>query len=458
MKQFSQGRIVFFAVLGMTAMLSGAAAAQDKPTASQFGALIDSAERWVAAAQGNSTAGPTRWMAPETLSKNDLAEAVAAKSGLSKADAKKALDGFIDASTKIMSEHIDHPLYCWGSSSTRSIIDPVDSDNDGLLDFTWAAFGAFSVVSGGIGASGCPAPNEVVFQAGPAFRAHENPLSKEEMEWHQASSSARAIPPKIMGLEVTAPAIPYGAGQIVVFGNLGERAFSAIDTTLANDAEADRALYSGDEVCVFDDTGIVARATVVGVAVEAQRGRFDVVDSTASGGVFLGLVLEGPSHRDVRRGMLIATCPADRPVRCENPVRGFDDDDLIAGIVRETRLPARTAATALAATYAVIAGVVNDGGIVDLEGFGRFEAETVITATITETRRPPLLAIDVWERSVSLVGASEGEIDTAELLLTAQAKRSARTGRNPQTGKEIKIAAKNGVKFKAGADLSGKVN
>ncbi|HAQ71216.1 HU family DNA-binding protein [Salibacteraceae bacterium] len=36
--------------------------------------------------------------------------------------------------------------------------------------------------------------------------------------------------------------------------------------------------------------------------------------------------------------------------------------------------------------------------------------------------------------------------------------RSARTGRNPQTGKEIKIAAKNVVKFKAGADLGGAVN
>ena len=34
------------------------------------------------------------------------------------------------------------------------------------------------------------------------------------------------------------------------------------------------------------------------------------------------------------------------------------------------------------------------------------------------------------------------------------AKRSARTGRNPQTGKEIKIAAKKVVKFKAGSDLA----
>jgi len=37
-------------------------------------------------------------------------------------------------------------------------------------------------------------------------------------------------------------------------------------------------------------------------------------------------------------------------------------------------------------------------------------------------------------------------------------KRSARTGRNPQTGKEIQIAAKNVVKFKAGAELSKTVN
>jgi DNA-binding protein HU-beta len=36
-------------------------------------------------------------------------------------------------------------------------------------------------------------------------------------------------------------------------------------------------------------------------------------------------------------------------------------------------------------------------------------------------------------------------------------KRAARKGRNPQTGKEIKIAAKKVVKFKAGNELSGKV-
>ncbi len=37
-------------------------------------------------------------------------------------------------------------------------------------------------------------------------------------------------------------------------------------------------------------------------------------------------------------------------------------------------------------------------------------------------------------------------------------ERSARTGRNPQTGKEIQIAAKIIVKFKAGSELSDAVN
>ena len=37
-------------------------------------------------------------------------------------------------------------------------------------------------------------------------------------------------------------------------------------------------------------------------------------------------------------------------------------------------------------------------------------------------------------------------------------KREARTGRNPQTGKAIKIAAKSNVKFKAGKELTGSLN
>ena len=37
-------------------------------------------------------------------------------------------------------------------------------------------------------------------------------------------------------------------------------------------------------------------------------------------------------------------------------------------------------------------------------------------------------------------------------------ERAARTGRNPSTGKEIKIAAKKVVRFKPGKELDGNVN
>lgn len=37
-------------------------------------------------------------------------------------------------------------------------------------------------------------------------------------------------------------------------------------------------------------------------------------------------------------------------------------------------------------------------------------------------------------------------------------RRDARTGRNPQTGEKIQIAAKNVVKFKPGKELTEKVN
>jgi len=49
---------------------------------------------------------------------------------------------------------------------------------------------------------------------------------------------------------------------------------------------------------------------------------------------------------------------------------------------------------------------------------------------------------------VSLVGFGSWDVS----------KRSARNGRNPQTGETIKIAAKNVVKFKAGSELKNSVN
>ena len=85
--------------------------------------------------------------------------------------------------------------------------------------------------------------------------------------------------------------------------------------------------------------------------------------------------------------------------------------ELIEHIAKHADLSKADAARALVATTSAIQQTLRRGGTVALVGFGTF--------------------------SIS--------------------KRAARKGRNPQTGKEIKIAAKKVVKFKAGADLQAKV-
>ena len=70
------------------------------------------------------------------------------------------------------------------------------------------------------------------------------------------------------------------------------------------------------------------------------------------------------------------------------------------------------------------------------------DAKKALGAIVTATSK----ALGKGDR-VALVGFGSFSI----------AKRAARAGRNPQTGKPIKIAAKKVVKFKAGAELTKKV-
>ena len=81
--------------------------------------------------------------------------------------------------------------------------------------------------------------------------------------------------------------------------------------------------------------------------------------------------------------------------------------ELVAKIAEETKSSKAAAAKALAATIGAITETVRKGGKVSLIGFGTFSV----------------------------------------------AERKARKGRNPKTGKEIKIAAKKVPKFSAGAGL-----
>jgi DNA-binding protein HU-beta len=76
-------------------------------------------------------------------------------------------------------------------------------------------------------------------------------------------------------------------------------------------------------------------------------------------------------------------------------------------------------------------------------GITKTQASTALDAAITGVTA----ALKKGER-VTLVGF--GTFSTSQ--------RKARTGRNPQTGKPIKIAAKRVAKFTAGAELKKAVN
>ncbi|NQW35460.1 MAG: HU family DNA-binding protein [Flavobacteriales bacterium] len=67
-------------------------------------------------------------------------------------------------------------------------------------------------------------------------------------------------------------------------------------------------------------------------------------------------------------------------------------------------------------------------------------------------------ALDCMMGCVSSTLKGGGRVSLVGFGSWSVSNRAARDGRNPQTGATIKIAAKNVVKFKAGADLSGSVN
>jgi DNA-binding protein HU-beta len=66
-------------------------------------------------------------------------------------------------------------------------------------------------------------------------------------------------------------------------------------------------------------------------------------------------------------------------------------------------------------------------------------------------------ALDAFTNAVTVTLKKGDKVTLVGFGTFSISKRAARIGRNPQTGKEIKIAAKKVAKFKAGKELSTKV-
>jgi DNA-binding protein HU-beta len=80
-----------------------------------------------------------------------------------------------------------------------------------------------------------------------------------------------------------------------------------------------------------------------------------------------------------------------------------------------------------------------------------------IAAESTLTKADSKKALDAFIKSVAVSLKKGDKIALVGFGSFATSTRSARTGRNPQTGKAINIAAKKVVRFKAGSELTESV-
>lgn len=81
-----------------------------------------------------------------------------------------------------------------------------------------------------------------------------------------------------------------------------------------------------------------------------------------------------------------------------------------------------------------------------------------IAASAGITKAAAKKALESFLENVEASLKKGGRVSLVGFGSWSVSKREAREGRNPSTGKTIKISAKNVVKFKAGADLAKAVN
>jgi DNA-binding protein HU-beta len=85
------------------------------------------------------------------------------------------------------------------------------------------------------------------------------------------------------------------------------------------------------------------------------------------------------------------------------------------------------------------------------------ELIAVIAGAAGITKAAATKALDAYVGTVTKELKKSGKLGLVGFGTFSVVKRKAREGRNPQTGKAIKIPAKKVVKFKAGKELSDKV-
>lgn len=354
------------------------------------------------------------------LDKAELIDAIASGAKLTKADAGRVLEAVTDGTAKALKK----------------------GDRLSLV-----GFGSFSVSKRTTSPNGCASEIEVDFAPASTFNA-----KKEEGGRHTPFHNKFAR------------IVPQSDGSILVFGpNNGAAVAKGLDVYVQKRPGRNSSASLG---------------VILGVIVQKKGGEnsYEILENGAGKSV-QGVVVGGVERSAFEVGGSLETLPPvieDDPIGAcpEDGFQGYivSDDELLKEIQAATRLPQDALYAAYNVLLDTIIAAVNDGELVDLGGFGLFVEESTISATVAddpcaglpENCPPdtasatvyPYIHVDV---SIQTGALSEAELKRLETVVGVLA-REARPGRNPQTGKEIKIAAKKVVKFKAGAELSDKVN
>ncbi len=352
-------------------------------------------------------------------SKAELIEAVAASSKLTKADAGRVLEAFGNAAGKALKK----------------------GDRLSLV-----GFGSFSVSKRTASANGCDSEIEIDFSPSVSFTA-----KKEEGGRHTPfhNKIARIVPQSDGTIQVFGP----NNGELVRVGDVVE--------VYARDPQSTTPVATGVIVALLNARNAANFNPMIGEGFESL------------GTSLAGVTISGISRSDLQLGGTLKTV---LPVLEDDPIGacpagGYEggiltDKDLFEAMLSETRLPQENLALAYAALLNIIIDDVNAGQVVDLgEGFGTFVEQSTVSASVADEpcaglpeNCPPTTTQFQVDVAVETGAVSAAELQRLQETVESLAKRAARTGRNPQTGKEIKIAAKKVVKFKAGAELAGKVN
>jgi DNA-binding protein HU-beta len=92
-----------------------------------------------------------------------------------------------------------------------------------------------------------------------------------------------------------------------------------------------------------------------------------------------------------------------------------------------------------------------------LKGMTKAELIAVMAEGAAVTKATAAKALEAYTAAVAKELKKSGKLGLVGFGTFSVVKRKARSGRNPQTGKAIKIAAKKVVKFKAGKALTERV-